>query len=381
MRRIALGYRLPLLLAGVSIVPSVAAQSLRPMTVCVVESGKLQEVTASYDPSSGDTTVAGKAFSAAHPSSAVQYAASKDWFIENDLVWSRSSVYEKYGLPRILRVSEVAPYGTFRNVPTFVETGTTGKAEVLYAPVRPGCEFQPYRIVPGFSTQIKVNELGTGSLRTGGPKDEENRHFTKWILRGRAGDVLDFTLESRGFDAFLEVQPLGDPRVVSDDDGGGGTNAKIEYAIPADGLYSVLVTTAGRDQTGDYDLRVTRPSWAEPPRSRRVLVGGDDVQDRLSASDPQQSGAHYHEYLYNAAENEGTVFTLESADFDAYLAVGRMEGTNFVRLAHDDDGGGNRNARLDFTFPADGVYVLRAYGLVPRTGAYTLSAEPKARAR
>ncbi|HYW05999.1 MAG TPA: hypothetical protein VE913_03530, partial [Longimicrobium sp.] len=54
--------------------------------------------------------------------------------------------YVKYGLPRVLGVSEVSRVGEFQGVSLFAETGMTGRPEVIYVLVRPGCEFQPYNI-------------------------------------------------------------------------------------------------------------------------------------------------------------------------------------------------------------------------------------------
>jgi hypothetical protein len=52
----------------------------------------------------------------------------------------------KYGLPRVLGVNEVTRMGDYMGVPVFAETGATGATEVIYLPVRPGCEFQPYQL-------------------------------------------------------------------------------------------------------------------------------------------------------------------------------------------------------------------------------------------
>ena len=52
----------------------------------------------------------------------------------------------KYGLPRVLGVNEVTRTADFMGVPVFAEAGATAATEVVYVPVRPGCEFQPYQL-------------------------------------------------------------------------------------------------------------------------------------------------------------------------------------------------------------------------------------------
>jgi hypothetical protein len=59
----------------------------------------------------------------------------------------------RYGLPRVLGVNEVTRMGEFQGVPLFAEAGQS-RPEVVYVPVRPGCEFQPYQV-----------ETKTGSVR------------------------------------------------------------------------------------------------------------------------------------------------------------------------------------------------------------------------
>ncbi|HEX2094059.1 MAG TPA: hypothetical protein VHG28_16775 [Longimicrobiaceae bacterium] len=68
--------------------------------------------------------------------------------------------------------------------------------------------------------------------------------------------------------------------------------------------------------------------------------------------------------------------TLRSGDFDAYLAVGRMEKGGFVSVETDDDGGGGTDAQVVLTLADDGEYVFRANTLSGgETGAYTISVE------
>jgi hypothetical protein len=113
--------------------------------VCVVENGTLRYVTARYNTRTGDTTVSGRPFSEAYPA-ATGYAAGTTWFIDNEPIRVNGRVYVKYGLPRVLGVNEVIRTADFQGVPVFTEAGARAKTEVVYVPVRPGCEFQPYQI-------------------------------------------------------------------------------------------------------------------------------------------------------------------------------------------------------------------------------------------
>jgi hypothetical protein len=116
-----------------------------PISVCVVQNGALTTVTAQYNRTTGDTTVNGQRFSVAYPAT-TGYAASATWYINNEPITVNGRRYVKYGLPRVLGVNEVTRVADYMGVPVFAEAGATGATEVLYIPVRPGCEFQPYQV-------------------------------------------------------------------------------------------------------------------------------------------------------------------------------------------------------------------------------------------
>ena len=73
------------------------------------------------------------------------------------------------------------------------------------------------------------------------------------------------------------------------------------------------------------------------------------------------------------------VAAMQSSDFDSYLTVGRMVAGVTEYLKEDDDGGGERNARVRFTAPADGQYLLIAQALEEGSaGSFTLSLQQQA---
>jgi len=132
--------------------PAPVAPATQEIQVCVVQDGNLTNVTATFNPATNDTTVNGQPFGTAYPMGA-QYAANATWFINNEPVTFQGRRYVKYGLPRVLNVNEVTRVGEFQGVSVFAEAGQT-RPEVIYVPVRPGCELQPYQ------TEVK-----TGGVR------------------------------------------------------------------------------------------------------------------------------------------------------------------------------------------------------------------------
>ncbi|HEX6371930.1 MAG TPA: hypothetical protein VF006_23605 [Longimicrobium sp.] len=123
------------------IAPPPPMNPMREIRVCVVENGMLREAMAMYDTRTGDTTVNGQPIPAT-----TGYAAGATWYIGNEPITVMGRRYVRYGLPRVLGVNEVTRAGEFGGVSVFAEAGAQGAPEVLYVPVRPGCEFQPYQL-------------------------------------------------------------------------------------------------------------------------------------------------------------------------------------------------------------------------------------------
>ncbi|HEV2145936.1 MAG TPA: hypothetical protein VGR37_00820 [Longimicrobiaceae bacterium] len=125
--------------------PPPAAPAMQTIRVCVVEGTALREVEAMYNPATGDTMVAGQRFSMAFPATAPAYAAGATWFINNEPIMMNRRRYVKFGLPRVVSPTDVRRIGEHQGVGVFADATATGTPDVIYIPVRPGCEFQPYQ--------------------------------------------------------------------------------------------------------------------------------------------------------------------------------------------------------------------------------------------
>lgn len=179
-------------LLAVGVEPAAAQMTIR---VCIVEDGQLREVRANYDPSSGDTTVGSQPFRRAHPSTTPPYAAGAVWYINNQPITHDGGTFVKYGLPRVLGTDEVAPVGSNDGVPVFAEAGTSAPRDVVYIPVRQGCEFQPYQ------REVSAEPIRSGS--GGGDPDQ-------WYLEGM--EYYDDGEYARAFPLLERAADAGDAR-------------------------------------------------------------------------------------------------------------------------------------------------------------------------
>lgn len=112
-------------------------------------------------------------------------------------------------------------------------------------------------------------------------------------------------------------------------------------------------------------LVVTRPTR---------LVTGRAATGNLQAGDGVGwSFGYYDEWTYSATAGQPVVITMNSEDVDAYLEVLRDDGT---QVAWDDDGGTDRNARVEFRAPATAPYTIVAGSLFSdETGQYVIRVE------
>ncbi|HEX7240277.1 MAG TPA: hypothetical protein VF263_08440 [Longimicrobiaceae bacterium] len=115
------------------------------VTVCVVEQGgMLSNVSATYNPATGDTTLA-NGQRIRDMQTGGMYAAGQTWYVSEQPVTFNGQRYVPFGVTRIIQPGDLTSAGTVNGVPVFRETNApTGTSNVIYVPVRYGCEFRPY---------------------------------------------------------------------------------------------------------------------------------------------------------------------------------------------------------------------------------------------
>ncbi len=94
-----------------------------------------------------------------------------------------------------------------------------------------------------------------------------------YAFSGVAGQQISVSMSSTNLDPFLQiynVNEINTSAIVSDDDGGGGLNARIPagsgfYTLPATGTYYLWADTAVANQTGSYTLTLSSLSATPPP--------------------------------------------------------------------------------------------------------------------
>lgn len=127
--------------------------------------------------------------------------------------------------------------------------------------------------------------------------------------------------------------------------------------------------------TGAATLPFAPAAAQQASQPRPLTLDGPAIQGELRASSPKMDDRHYDSYRVRLREGESVQIDMVSEALDSVLDVLAPGETDEPLKSHDDIGGGSRDARLRFTAPAAGDYVIRAQGFQGGTGAYTLSAK------
>jgi hypothetical protein len=241
---------------------------------------------------------------------------------------------------------------------------------------------------PGTAPPIRVGQTVQGSLADTDPAGLARGPFDAYRFNATAGQQLVATMESDAFDTYLTVGRLYGPVmdvVDTDDDsgsGGDGTNSRMRFTVPATGAYVLIAQSFTEEGRGAYTLSMTQAPVPTTGASRAITAGQPatgQIADTDNVSD--EDDAFFDAYTFSGRAGQRIAVTLESGDFDTFLRVGRMEGTDFEELESDDDGAGEgTNSMLRMTLENDGEYVIRVSPLGEGTGAYTLRLEERAAA-
>jgi len=237
--------------------------------------------------------------------------------------------------------------------------------------------------LPAFP-EIRPGDSVQGTLPAEGPDLKQRGPFMVYRFDGRPGVRYGAELRSTDFDAYLSLSRwVGGVTDLlrEDDDGAGGTDARIRFTVQEGGGQLLIVQAFQPGPGGSYTLTLEE-RVLPPPAAPRPLPQGETVEGRLG----EDSGVFVTEWdaeiphdlwTFQGRGGEHLRIALESPEFDAYLDFGPMSGGELVVTDSDDDGGEGTDALLRVRLPHDGLFGIRARALGEGGfGGYTLRAEP-----
>ncbi len=244
--------------------------------------------------------------------------------------------------------------------------------------------------------QIPIGTTVNGTITSSDPTLGDQSHYKLYTFAGTAGQTVQIDMTSSDFDAYLILRDQSGAQIKTDDDSGGGLNARIIQTLGYTGLYQIVANTNRANQYGAFTLQLQAVGGGGAAPAQPVVtpigpqpVGGSpsagvvgtiglnqQAQNTLTAGAARYDGKPFQAYSFQCAA--GQAFQMDViSDWDNYAMVFDPSGN---QVAHDDDSGGNLNARIQYTCPMNGTYLLAVstYSATTTTGAYTLRVQASA---
>ncbi|MFW5748207.1 MAG: PPC domain-containing protein [Chloroflexota bacterium] len=192
----------------------------------------------------------------------------------------------------------------------------------------------------------------------------ENQFERFYRFEARQNDIItaSMTRLTGNLDSVIVLANASLQELAVNDDLSNETqNARIaNYVIPADGSYYLIATRfesqAGRT-VGRYRLEVTNEgnAFADVPPDVRRIQYGTSTTGTIDPVTPEVLYAFWGE----AGDTVRVTMDTSEGNLDPFVSILTSDGTTV--LVSDDDGGTNRNARIDrFSLPSTGIYYIRA---------------------
>ncbi len=225
---------------------------------------------------------------------------------------------------------------------------------------------------------LPIGRTLDGTLARTDPTLNERGRFRIFRLDVKAGQRYSVVMRADDFDSYLsiarQVNGLTD-YLASDDDGAGNSNARLKWTPKVAGTYYIVAQSLKNDGLGNFTVRLdTLPAVVIKPPVAVTL--GESYSGELTDTDPavDDKGAYYNLFRITARKGQRLIIEMKGAgDLDAFVGIGTMMGDSLHIDETDDDGGGEKNARLRYTVKEDGTYIIRAQALEANaTGSYTL---------
>jgi Calx-beta domain/Putative binding domain, N-terminal/Bacterial pre-peptidase C-terminal domain len=234
-------------------------------------------------------------------------------------------------------------------------------------------------VCPPNPTAITNGQTLNGDLSNTDCTLNDGSFFDAYSFTASANQQVSITLTG-SFDTYLILLAPDGTDIAEDDNGGGGTTARIPAGsgfavLPQTGTYTIYANSAAANQTGTYSISLSISNTNCPTTAITI---GQSINGTLANTDCRlpADGSFLDAYTFSGTAGQQVAITLTSTSFDAFLILNSPTGT---ALASDDNSAGGTNARIPaatgfFALPTTGTYTIYANSAAANlTGNYTLT--------
>ena len=162
--------------------------------------------------------------------------------------------------------------GEYTLLVTAPTTGGAGTFQLELLGAEPASATPPRPLAAG------VMERATMAPQLGGTRVSD-----RYTIAAKGGQYLDARMSAEAFDPLLSLIGPGGDLLATDDDSGGGTNARIRYTLPTGGNYTLIASRFDAATGGDYLISA---ELAQPPAvTSAQLRLGQQVRGEFSTGD------------------------------------------------------------------------------------------------
>ena len=178
----------------------------------------------------------------------------------------------------------------------------------------------------------------------------DNSYFDLYTFEGKAGQEVTIEMKSEDIDPYLILLGSNQRQIAQDDDGGGNKNARLVVTLPVDGTYYIIANCYDAREAGSYTLELRETTAT---RSNRIILREEGILGESSSVLPSD-GSLYREYTFEGNAGQSVSISVESSDFDPYVALFTPESE--LLGENDDVSDSSKNAFVSVTLPITGRY-------------------------
>src|SRR5437899_1413874 len=223
-------------------------------------------------------------------------------------------------------------------------------------------------------TPLRIGQSVTGRLTLADRQLADSSRYRLYTFDARLGDTVSADLLSDDLDSYLLVTRGRGRKLVENDDGGGGCNARVVYTATDDHPVRLVVNSVGKRQTGRFTLGVTDGARPVEPKgicrfrtlrqqaearavtaagARQIRVG-QTLPGELTAKDSVYPDTTYYQFWqFSPRPRQEVTIDLSSDEFDPVLILRGLDTT-----VVNNNGGPRCDARVSLTFCETGPYTL-----------------------